>query len=541
MPRISSALRPIPISKRDGGSGVGGGLRDGAGVGASWGTHWWKGDPKATDPRLGSAVEGGSEVAEILVKCEERLPVAHELLVGAGGGARRLVFDKKEGVFVEQFPDPHAGVPISDKVAYMPDIGDYMAAVGNLGDPTHFATAELLLTTGLMAAGCTTHLQSHMYVGRTPWKSDKMLMNDLDKLPHGPGWWIYEMKVDVPQQGPQNSYLFTHNIIEVVCDIMADPSFEDNMHFAAKRHWEDEACTNRVYGDSWTTGWWWRMQLRIPDKSATIVPLIISSDRTTLSIMAGGQEAYPVYITVANIKKSVRRETNRNATVLLAYLPVDEFDNAPSAQEKVRLKHTLTHRAMEKVTEPLHTASKEGVKMLCADGQFRRGYLIVASATLDWKEQCTKCGKEGKGRGDNTLAPPRSSRETLEALLRHFNSGSLRELNKLGLKPWWPWWANLPYVDFHASLMLDLLHQLHQGMIKKHLMRWLEFTIGKHELDACFIAMPQAGVMRHFREGISKLTRQWTGWESREVACQILPIVAGQPASLINPNLVQII
>ncbi|KAG9094662.1 hypothetical protein FRC06_010600 [Ceratobasidium sp. 370] len=257
------------------------------------------------DPRLGSTVEGRSEVAEILVECEEQLPVAHEFLVGAGGGARQLVFDKKEGVFMEHFPNSHAGMPISDKVAYMSDISDYMAAAGNLGDPTHFATAELLLTTGLTAAGHTTHLQSHMYVGRTPWKSDKMLMNDLDKLPHSPGWWIYEMKVDVLQQGPQNSYLFTRYIIKVVCDIMADPSFEDNMHFAAEWHWEDEACTNRVYGDLWTTDWWWRMQLRIPDKSATIVPLIISSDRTTLSIMAGGQEAYPVYITVANIKKSV--------------------------------------------------------------------------------------------------------------------------------------------------------------------------------------------------------------------------------------------
>ncbi|KAG9093955.1 hypothetical protein FRC06_011294 [Ceratobasidium sp. 370] len=114
------------------------------------------------DPRLGSTVEGGSEVAELLVECKEQLPVAHELLVGTGGGAQWLVFDKKEGVFVEHFPDSHAGMPISDKVAYMPDISDYMAAVGNLGDPTHFATAELLLATGLTAAGHTTHLQSHM-------------------------------------------------------------------------------------------------------------------------------------------------------------------------------------------------------------------------------------------------------------------------------------------------------------------------------------------------------------------------------------------
>ncbi|KAG8728335.1 hypothetical protein FRC10_005061, partial [Ceratobasidium sp. 414] len=510
-----------------------------------------EGGPGCQTPDAGSEGrgEGACEATETLVGHGGGLRTAHGPLVGSVDGGRKLVFD--EGVFVEYFPDSRAGAPINDKVTYAPDINDYMAAAGNLSNPTHFATAELLLTTGLTAAGRTTHLQSHMYVGRTPWKSDKMLMDDLDKLPHGPGWWIYEMVVDVPQHGPQNSYLFTRHIIEVVCDIMADPSFEDDMRFTAERRWEDEACTNRIYGDSWTTDWWWRMQLRIPDKFATIVPLIISSDRTSLSTMAGGQEAYPVYITVANIKKSVRRETNRKATALLAYLPVDDFENAPNAQEKSRLKHTLTHRAMEKIAEPLRTASNEGIEMLCADGRFRRGYPIVAGEVLDWKEQCvhacilesrcTKCKKEGKGRGDNTLAPARSSRETLEALSKYFNGGTLGELNKLGLKPWWPWWANLPYVDFHASLMPDLLHQLHQGMIKRHVMGWLEFAMGKHELDGCFIAMPQAEGMRHFGEGISKLAGRWTGRESREVTRQLLPIVAGQPSSRVDPNLVRII
>ncbi|KAG9074491.1 hypothetical protein FS749_013948 [Ceratobasidium sp. UAMH 11750] len=265
--------------------------------------------------------------------------------------------------------------------------------------------------------------------------------------------------------------------------------------------------------------------------------------------MAGGQQAYPLYVTVANTKKAVRRETSRNATALVAYLPVDDFDHAPSEGEKTRLKHTLTHRAMDKIMEPLHKASKEGVEMLCADGRFRRGYPIVAGVTEDWKEQCvnacvmesrcTRC-KKREGRGDNTLAPPRSGRETLEALSKYFNGGTRIALKRLGLNPWWPWWANLPYVDFHACLMPDLLHQLYQGMIKTHLMSWVAFVLGKSLLDACFIAMPPAEGMRHFGGGISKLGGRWTGRESREVARQLLPIVAGQPTSLVEPNLVRV-
>ncbi|KAG8731844.1 hypothetical protein FRC10_001428 [Ceratobasidium sp. 414] len=415
---------------------------------------------------------------------EESIPTASELpaMKEFVAGGRGLFFDVKERVYVEQFPNPRAGAPINDNVVRAPDIDTYMAAAGNLGNPEHFTTAELLLTTGLTAAG--------------------------HRLPTGPGWRTYEINTQVPNYGKYNSYLFTRDIVDVVCDIMADRGFDGDTHYGPKRYYTDEDRKNRVYGNVWSANWWWRMQLRIPDESATIIPLIIASDKTCLSTMAGGQKAYPVYVTVGNIDKSVRRETSRKATALLAYLPVDEFEQAPTAAEKSRLTHTLTHRAMEKVIEPLRTASKEGVTMLCPDGRFRRRYLIPAGSVADWQEQCMhacvkqsmclKCLKEHTGRGDNTRAPLRTSRETLEAISGYFESGSLGELDELGLKPWWPWWANLPYVDFHATLMPDLLHQLYQGMIKTHLIAWLKKTIGKRQFDAYFMAMPKAEGMRHF-------------------------------------------
>ncbi|KAF8595004.1 hypothetical protein BDV93DRAFT_407138, partial [Ceratobasidium sp. AG-I] len=374
------------------------------------------------------------------------------------------------------------------------------------------------------------------------------LMEDIDKLPHGPAWSVYEINTILPNQDVRVSYLFTRNIVDVALELVANPVFKDFMHYVPERLWTTEDCQSRVYDNPWTGDWWWRIQARIRDRYGTILPLIIASDRTRLSIMSGGQEAYPVYLTIGNIDKSILRKTSFKAMVLLAYLPVEDFEHS-TGDEKARLKNQLTHRAMEVVTASLRKTSKEGVEAVCADGRYRRCYPIVAGVIGDWPEHCMmacveegacpKCEQLGPGRGDYPRrARARHDRDTLEALARYFKNQDLGELEELGLKPWWPWWANLPYVDFAASIMPDVLHQIHQGMVKTHIVKWVRILLGKRFVDQCYIAMPQAEGMRHFGKGISKLKGQWTGRKSREVAKQLLPIATGQRSKKCDPDLV---
>jgi hypothetical protein len=278
-------------------------------------------------------------------------------------------------------------------------------------------------------------------------------------------------------------------------------------------------------------------QERLPDKSATVVPLIIAHDRMALSVMSGGHQAYPVYLTVANIDKSVRRKSTSRATTLLAYLPVDKFTYVKDEDERSRLKRELTHRAMEKLFEELHVASEQGVETLCADGRYRRAYPIVAGVVLDNEDQvlaagiissgCPKCKTTYQNRGSGKLAPPRTNHETLCAMHRALETGDRHAADVLYLQPIWPWWANLPYFDIAGSLMPDILHQLHQGMLK-HLLKWTYKATGKTGpavIDQYFATMPNAEGMRHFKQGISGM-KQWTGRESKEVEKQLLPIIA---------------
>lgn len=69
---------------------------------------------------------------------------------------------KAQGIFVENYPSPSAGAPISDEKAKKPDLGSYMQSCGALGNPKYFETAELLMTTGLTDSDKDKHLKSEM-------------------------------------------------------------------------------------------------------------------------------------------------------------------------------------------------------------------------------------------------------------------------------------------------------------------------------------------------------------------------------------------
>ena len=88
-------------------------------------------------------------------------------------------------------------------------------------------------------------------------------------------------------------------------------------------------------------------QLKLPS-GATIAPVILASDKTTLSRMSGDKPAWPVYPTLGNTDKAVRRRPSLHATVLLEYLLVPKlecFSGKRRSLEGARLFHA-SMRAM---------------------------------------------------------------------------------------------------------------------------------------------------------------------------------------------------
>lgn len=67
------------------------------------------------------------------------------------------------------------------------------------------------------------------------------------------------------------------------------------------------------------------LQTRIakdPDnKGAMFVPIILGSDKTTVSVATGHTEYWPLYISIGNVHNTVRR-AHANAVALIAFLAI---------------------------------------------------------------------------------------------------------------------------------------------------------------------------------------------------------------------------
>lgn len=276
---------------------------------------------------------------------------------------------------------------------------------------------------------------------------------------------------------------------------------------------------------------------------ATILPIILASDKTQVTSF-GGKSVYPVYITIGNIPKDIRRKPSTHTQALLAYLPVSSLDHIESATSRRRAVPNLFHLCMRHVLEPLEQPGRIGAMMKSGDGLFQRCHPILAVFAGDHPEQClaacTKANECPKGTaspdslGENEPCHLCDAGDILDALEAFDPDKHPEEYNlfckAVGIKPVIrPFWQSLPYAHIYQSLTPDVLHQLHQGVVK-HLISWLVKEFGPAELDAQCRAMPLNHNVRYFAKGISNLKRA-SGKEHAAVAKILLGVIAGLPLS----------
>jgi hypothetical protein len=119
---------------------------------------------------------------------------------------------------------------------------------------------------------------------------------------------------------------------------------------------------------------------------ATIVPVIISTDKTQVTQFRN-KAAYPVYLTIGNIPKSIRRKPSKGAQILLGYLPTTKLEHILNKAARRRALNNLFHSCMRRILEPLETAGLDGVMMSTGAGVRHRTHPILACFSGEHAEQ----------------------------------------------------------------------------------------------------------------------------------------------------------
>ncbi|EGO04771.1 hypothetical protein SERLA73DRAFT_38020, partial [Serpula lacrymans var. lacrymans S7.3] len=140
----------------------------------------------------------------------------------------------------------------------------------------------------------------------------------------------------------------------------------------------------------WTKDWWNTVQNNLPE-GACVAPVIIATDKTQLTQFSGNKSAYPVYLTLGNLPRSMHCKPSKHACILIAYLSVSK--NSAHIQQ---LFHDLIHIVLEPLIEP----GKHGMEITGGNGRVMRIHPTLAYYVADYPEQflvtCAKYGTSPK-------------------------------------------------------------------------------------------------------------------------------------------------
>ncbi|KAK7437570.1 hypothetical protein VKT23_018468 [Stygiomarasmius scandens] len=361
---------------------------------------------------------------------------------------------------------------------------------------------------------------------------NKIIDND---LPGRPQFHRHEVIV----QGEAFDVYF-RDIMQCVKALYRDAEFAPYLKFAPERHFEDESCTEQLYHDMHTGSWWWSTQETLESNAGpgrTIAPLIISSDKTQVTLFRN-KSAYPVYMTLGNIPKEIRRKPSKRAYVLLGYLPASRLEHVKSVTSRRRCVANLFHTCMRHITKPLREPGAFGIIMTSGNGVDRLVHPIFAVYIADYPEQilvtcgisgfCPHCTIPRQRIGENTEPHPLRNLSSILEALQKIDAGAsvfVHACKDAGMKPVFePFWADLPYSNVFVSITPDLLHQLYQGVLK-HMKLWIIQVYGAHEIDARCRRLPPNHNIRIFMKGIATLSHV-TGQEHDQISHFLLGLIA---------------
>ncbi|EMD34081.1 hypothetical protein CERSUDRAFT_56026, partial [Gelatoporia subvermispora B] len=428
-------------------------------------------------------------------------------------------------------------------------------------DCIQFETADFIYTDNQMSAGHFKKL-NHLWAatsaqkqGQPPFRNTKEMHEIIDNISLGDVRWktatIWYKLTESDRPGPHPNWKTQDYKINyrdphaIVRNLLANHDFDGEFDYTPIR---DQTRKDGLRRRDFMSGdWAWdQADLITEDEKnhgSMFVPLILGSDKTTVSVATGQNEYYPLYMSIENVHNNVRR-AHRNAVVVIGFfaMPKSSKDYAKDPEFR-KFKRKLYHGSLIKIFQSLKKAMTKYEVFRCPDGHFRRVIFGLGPFIGDYPEQvlvtsivqgwCPKC----------TAASPNleSSRK-----LPRTREYSAKLAEKLSFQEAWdnygiaadiePYTDSFPRADIHELVAPDILHQLIKGTFKDHIITWVEEYIKlEHgttrasailaDIDRRMAVVPPFTGLRRFPEGSD--FKQWTGDDSKALMKVILPALLG--------------
>ena len=213
------------------------------------------------------------------------------------------------------------------------------------------------------------------------------------------------------------------NLIGCLKFLMGHPGFRHNQTYKPSCVYNENE--HRVYNEMHTGEWWWKQQKEHPPQ-ATIIPILISSDKTVMSLSHVNQTLWPVYITIGNLHAKTRQSQKRLRTLLLSSILIVHERSEDANNKDKDLNAKIYHMALKTMLQCTYSSfpsvelrkkdtndvvalveHKDGIELVCTDGYKRRCYPVLAGLMVDYEEQVFITGIKGNMQCSICYVPPK--------------------------------------------------------------------------------------------------------------------------------------
>ncbi|KAG1831195.1 hypothetical protein DFJ58DRAFT_736700 [Suillus subalutaceus] len=253
-----------------------------------------------------------------------------------------------------------------------------------------------------------------------------------------------------------------------------------------------------------------------------MTPVVLGSDKTTVSVATGNNKYYPLYVSIGNVCNNVRR-AHRDAASIIGFLAIPKTTKEhTTGNVKFRKFHQqLFHCSLSKILKTLRPGITKYEVAWFGDGHFRRVIYGLGPYIADYEEQvlltcivrgwCPRCLlshinlDESAGWHCRHHTDALVEEGTLDVLWDEY--GIVGDLV--------PVTNDFAQANIHQLITSNILHQLIKGMFKDHLVDWVEKIA----------AVPAFTGLRRFPQG--RGFKQWMGDDSKALMKVYLSAIEG--------------